>query len=427
MNAPERLSAGNLTELLEKTAPAIAAGSVNVMSVAAIQERFGDRWERRREQVEAFIERNFARASSPDAWIMALNDAEFVTVQPGLSRVAALSLSANVLKETLRFFIGAAAPDTVRLFQVTGFAGGELSVEPVDYAGLADPLESAGCSSIGSAGEQVWAAMSALSTTVIASPRQSGQIIPSNGPELRTVTAVAPVWNLRARAMTSFLVATEAFRVLPDGTLAAAPVSQLSSNVAAGLSLQGLTYAEERIRSGGEAGNPVALHLPLPLNALSYSAPRYRLLHALRRLDRDVRRYLLLELTELPAGLPQSRLTELVSMLSPFARAIVARAPSEMADVGGWRRCGLNGVSLNCRRFDPGDRRIATRLSAFARRVLDIAPACIGYELQARSLMLGAWAGGFTHLSSPVVSARSPGLAAARLHPPDLYASTQSA
>ena len=116
-----------------------------------------------------------------------------------------------------------------------------------------------------------------------------------------------------------------------------------------------------------KSGVQVALHAPLPWNAMTYSTTRYRLLHALRDSPPQVRRFLILEITDLSAGLPQSRLTEVVSMLAPYCRAVLARAPSDSHDVRAWRGCGLSGVTLDCRSFDASDRKGLQRCRPFFR------------------------------------------------------------
>src|SRR5690242_6537895 len=113
----ERFTSIALRDVLEKVAPAIEEGGANILSVEAIRERSEERWAQRREQVTAFVERAFARLAQPGDFVTPLNDSEFLTVQPSVSRPAALSISANILRETLAFFLGSAAREDLRLFQ----------------------------------------------------------------------------------------------------------------------------------------------------------------------------------------------------------------------------------------------------------------------------------------------------------------------
>jgi hypothetical protein len=424
MSDVERLTTGGLSEVLTQAAPAIARGSVNILSVAAIRDHSPERWPRKHEQVHAFLERAFVRASSPDAFIAPLNEVEFIAVQPSRSRSAALGFSANVLRETLQFFLGAAARANMRLFQVTDFAGGSLSVERVDVAPWEDeevaPDLGLGPASGQEAEKYQAAAMAALSTSVLHQGARCWRIVMPEGLATSVATGVAPVWNVRARAITSFLVEAQAMDVDADGQTTLKPTATLPSMAAGDVALRALTAAEERI--GAEADClRVGLHVPLPLGALAYSGPRYRILHTLRDMPEPVRRYLLLELVDLPEGFPQGRMAELVAMLAPHVRGVIARAPSLEADVTAWRGSGLSGVSLDGADLDPAGHGIPTRLNRFARNVCQVAPACMAYGLEARCLLVAAWAAGFSHLAGPQVSRRAQEFRAVRFVQADLY------
>jgi hypothetical protein len=409
----ERLTSGGLGDVLERVGPAIAAGAVNVISVAAIRDRSGPRWARRREQVEDFVERAFARMSSAGGLIVALNDIEYLAIHADSSRWAALNLSANILKETLAFFVGAVAREDVRLMQVTGFNQGELTVESVDVGGFM-PSE-APAWGVGGRG------------TACDSVPPSHYVV---GHGARAITLVAgdlrvdathlarPTWNVRDRVVASFVVET---KIDPEHTAALPPL------LAAEVARSNLAFAVEQIRAGRDGGTPVAMHVPVPIGALTITSARYPLLHFMRDLDAATRRLLVVELTDLEAGVPHSRLSESVSMLAPYARAVLARAPSETASLLEWRRSGLHGVTLDCSHLQSSDRAALFRLSTFARNALAIAPACVGYSLTAMSLLVAAWGAGFTHLSGAAVSGEIRRLAAVRLTPRELYRRSSAA
>src|SRR3569833_1658859 len=97
----ERITSDALCDVLEKVDPAIETGGANIVIVESNRERSRDRWERKREQVAVFLERAFSRVSQPVDFLVSLYDVEFLTVQPSVSRSAALSIRANILKETL--------------------------------------------------------------------------------------------------------------------------------------------------------------------------------------------------------------------------------------------------------------------------------------------------------------------------------------
>jgi hypothetical protein len=417
----DRITSTALRDVLEKVGPAIASGCVNVISVEAIREGSGDRWPRRREQVATFIERAFARIAQPGDIMVALNDAEFVTVQPSVSRSAALGLSASVLTETLAFFLGAAAREDLRLFQVTSFVDGQMAVQSVDpgQAATGDDAE------LRRSGAEAGAGFGADSLGPIsddlfwAATRRKRLTSPPDI-ELELEMMPEPTWNVGARVVASFLLRPAMWLTEGDNPPRTAECGELPPSLAGEVAVSGLAYAAELI---GDLGVQVALHAPLPLNAITYSTSRYRLLHALRDLPKQVKRFLILEITELAGGLPQSRMTELVGMLAPYCRAVLARAPSEMVDVSAWRGCGLSGVTLDCRHLDATDRGAQFRLETFARKAAEASTACVGYGLPTSSLMLAAWAAGFTHLGGPALSREvATPKTLVRLQPAELFA-----
>jgi hypothetical protein len=166
--------------------------------------------------------------------------------------------------------------------------------------------------------------------------------------------------------------------------------------MAADIFLAGLEYGAAAAASQDA---PVAFHLGAPLAAMTYSTSRYRILQALRQLPPPIRRFIVLELEQLPEGLPAGRLTELVTMLAPYGRAVLARAASETCAIGRWRGCGLNGVSLDTTHIAGDDRGAQLRLTRFARAAAEVARECVAYGLGSRSLLLAAWSAGFTHLA----------------------------
>ena len=415
----DRIASASISELLDRLAPAIEAGVVNVISVEAIRDGSGARWPRKREQVQTFLMRAFERTAGAADVFVALNDTEFLIVQPELSRAAALSRSSNLLKEALVFFLGAMAPADLKLLQVTGYAGGSLSVEAVDARRLAQAEADDG--------HEV--ASFAPAATPPADPLSAGAprratLAPLH-PQAEVVTRAEPVWNIGQRAVVSYILDVQV--VDGDGP-ARRPfgLGELPPRLAADVAVELVAAAGEALAESAAA--PVALHVPLPLQALSYSTSRYRLLHELKAVTPDIRRRLIVEIAGLTDGFPQARLAELVTSLAPYCRAVLARAPSETANPRPWRQSGLGGVSIDCAHLRPDDRSAPARMATFAKLASEVAPACLAYGLASRSLLLAAWSAGFTHLSGQAVSNGVAGLAGAvRLQPKDLYAAELSA
>lgn len=424
----DRLVSGSLRDVLEKVQPAIEAGAVNILSVEAIRDASGERWTRKREQVEAFVERRFAQLSLAGDMMVVLNDTEFVTVQPSVTRAAALSTSVKVVKETLAFFLGKAAREDLRIHQVKGFANGAFSLEPASAAALDRLFEDDVNADVGRAevrDEPSPATVAPLAEDLMWRPARRVRLVSPPDLDLDLALSPEPTWNVSARVVASFLLSPAIF--LNTAGMAPRPISsaELSPNMAGEAALATLAYAVELITQKQAI---VALHTPIALGALTYSASRFRLLNALREVPPAVARLLILEIVDVSEGLPQSRLAEVVSMLNPRCRAVLVRAASETAELRAWRGCGVSGATLDCGHLDPADKDSPERLSRFARRATEARLSSVAYNLRSRSLIMAAWAAGFTHLGGPLVSAEV-GVpeTVRRLTPVDLFYNSNAA
>ena len=412
----ERIDRLHLQELLANLnlGSSIADGCVNIISVEAIRERSGVRWDRKRDQVEAFVLRAFRRQGQTSDMILAIGETDFVTVQPDASRAAALNVSANILQETLTFFLGAAAREDLRLSVVTGLAEGEIQAEQVDAERY---MAASGLST---------ASMAPLAARIPAGGMRTASLVSASGLKIEAMFQLEPTWHVARQVVTSYATKVSAFAPSEDRPFDAVPTADLTASVAGDLALAALDYALDALRTSSTAR--FAVHVPISLRALAASRSRHQLIRRLAEVEQEFRALIMLELIDLEAGLPPSRLTELVAILRPHCRAVFARSPSEFADVRRWRDCRLAGVTLDCEGLEVDERKSIPQLGAFVRAASEVAPAVIGYNLRSRSLMLAAWAAGFTHVAGAIVSeAAPPPATAVRLSARDFYLSPSEA
>src|SRR3569623_221456 len=245
----ERFTSAALRDVLDRVGPAIAAGGANIISVEAIRERSEGRWGRKREQVSAFVERAFSRLSQPGDFVANLNDAEFLTVQPSVSRSTAVSISASILKETLAFFLGAAAREDLPLFQVMGFENGELNVEPLDAVHVLDEAEAGRGVEAGSG--------SGRPADGDAQTPPSGDLIWSDTRRIRLASppnialglqiTPEPTWNVAAKVVASFVLRPAMWLTVGAEPERPATCGELSAALAAEVAIGGLSFAADLI------------------------------------------------------------------------------------------------------------------------------------------------------------------------------------
>lgn len=106
------------------------------------------------------------------------------------------------------------------------------------------------------------------------------------------------------------------------------------------------TVATEAVKVAA-AGNKLLLALPVNFETLADHHHREKYLHYCREYLESHSHWLVFELVGLPDGIPQSRLIELVSLLRPYGRAVIARFTLDRKIFGACRSAGLHAVGAD--------------------------------------------------------------------------------
>jgi hypothetical protein len=397
----------SITDMLRHSGADEAArrGQVQLVSVAAIRETVGDRWARHQPLVEDFVTRAFTRNAIEDDLIVRVNDTDFLLVQPSRTSMGALSRSSVLLRETLTFFLGAAEAENIHISVVDRI--GDDGLEATRVTG--DQLETAAAEREGDLthsrdGSAPWERFG-----VARPPRKMAAIKRPGQGDIQAMFYLDPVWHVAREAVVSFVVRTVAVQHSSGGDVEPVDVAGLTPGAAAALDIQRLIFIGELMGDGDRPGPAIVIHAPISMNALSYSGARTAVLGELRRLvTGDRRDRLIVELLHVPEGLPESRLSEAIAQVRPYARAVLVRAPSFSAEVGVWSRCGAIGVihEVELPDLPSSEKAMLAALPGAIERARQAGLLAGLYGVQSGSVALAAWSAGFSHLSGDHITGR---------------------
>jgi hypothetical protein len=138
----------------------------------------------------------------------------------------------------------------------------------------------------------------------------------------------------------------------------------------------------------------------VPISYASAASQRGRelALQILRRHREAARETCLIEIAHLDAGVPPSRLLEIVSLVKPFCVGVLARVRPNLKALEAVKACGLRGLVLEAHGLGRGPE-LGPRLKAFADAARGIAPNLIVHGLDGPGLIGVAATAGFTHAS----------------------------
>jgi hypothetical protein len=114
-------------------------------------------------------------------------------------------------------------------------------------------------------------------------------------------------------------------------------------------------------------GQKFVAMIPIHFQAIS-SRYRNELIDALKAIDLTARRSLAFDICGCPPGTPSVRLSDVVSALSPFGRAVMIRVSLNDPEIEAFSNLGLTsiGIDVDEKEFDGA---MINRLTAFVRRV----------------------------------------------------------
>ncbi|MDB5422860.1 MAG: hypothetical protein JWQ29_276, partial [Phenylobacterium sp.] len=214
-----RLVSAGAEEALERFSDPelLAAGKVNVISLEAVEARFGRRWELRRDQVYDFATRVLQRGVGDQGFFLRVSPTDFFIVHPDLGRLAGQAACLRYLREVLNHFLGEDQMAASGVLQVTRIHKGQLEAKQmdarvhahaeIDEAALDDlpepgaEPEAAGAASKSARADDEPGSRSAR--TAAAKPADERSVdrwtpfIAADGRQLRVTASLEPVYELK--------------------------------------------------------------------------------------------------------------------------------------------------------------------------------------------------------------------------------------
>jgi len=347
-----RLVSAGAEDALERFSdPALlAAGKVNVISVEAVQARFGARWELRRDQVYDFATRVLERGVGLTGFFVRVSPTDFFIVHPDLGALAGQAACLRYLREVLNHFLGEDAGAAAGVMQVTRIANGQLEARQMDaraevhVEGDPEPeLEPAP----GSRLEVVAVAKAAEQAASHPLDRWT-PFVAADGRQVRVTATLEPVYELKGFTRIGFRMVR---RVIVMGTqeeLSAQQVAMLSTADILRVDLATIVRGIDRMSADSAGEQQLSLIVPLSYTSLSSQKGRDEFVKQLKQAGSMVRLGVICEICDID-GVPPSALLAAASLLRPFAVLVVGRllntAPAAIVRLEG---SGLQAISFEC-------------------------------------------------------------------------------
>ncbi len=384
-----RIESADAAALLDQFAGTdlFARGSVNVISVAAIRARAGDRWGRKRDAVWAYVSRKLGEHLTHHDLHQRINETDFLIAMTSEQGVAAQAAALKVLEEVLIYFLGHANRTDMRIRAVTSVKGRELSCAAIDPTIIVqarartDAADSPFREGVDPAEER---------------KRNPVSFVAASGRALRVDFAIEHLVSIRHGV-------TAALRVEPTVTEEATgrviPVRQfrlLSDDDLAFIDRSTVDYGGLFIpQAQGHA--KAAVILPASFRTMGARKGRNLLINIPDATPERTKASVIVELIDIDRGTPQGRILEVAGLLQMLCRGVFARIPPVKDAVEMVRGGRLTGITLDAGEIPGTDSRLASAILAFGQQAKGLAPAIAVRGLPSEGFFAVAEVAGLTH------------------------------
>ena len=150
-----------------------------------------------------------------------------------------------------------------------------------------------------------------------------------------------PLWDAQQEAVTTYRCISDP----PDAPDDAGPNVRAKLELA--LTVSRIAKATEVLGKNLVAGEKFLMWIPVAFDVLTSPIGRMEITGVCRNLSSELRPYLIFEVSDLPLGVPQSRLSELAGSLRPFCRGVAAHLPARLPNYGAYLEAGLQAIGLS--------------------------------------------------------------------------------
>ncbi len=358
------------------SSPTVSAGRVHLIGLEKIKSMLGSDWERLKDKAHRIVRTILEERLSPRDVFTLYEDLSYLVVFADLKCDAAHLKCSLIAREICVRLLGSGA--AARLIDVGALAAKEdgkihfKDVPSIDV--LAGRLAEV-----------------------------SAPVVVEDGPEAMSLADVRvifrPLWLAQGEVISTFLgipvaerkygVYENSYDVLYDPQDARA-IFELDAHVLR-------CVARELRRLASERKNAL-VSAPVHFQTMACVKRRVAYIELCGRLVGDHCDHMLYELMELPEGVPQARIVELVSALRPYGRAVMAKFDLDHDNFDAYRAAGLHAVGADIYSERGDEAELMARMDRFAELASRNRLKTYIHGVRTSSVMTAAIASGFNYI-----------------------------
>jgi hypothetical protein len=307
----------------------IRRGCVAVIELDAIKASAGARWEKMRATIYARLEAILRQKLGATDFFAQMDETSYLVTMPSSETEDAHICCLRIAFELHSSLLGECRLSDLRISRLVLGDGEKVVAEEISEPAITHLIHRAG-----------------LHERLLPPPPRAGQpampIMPAAAPQppVKFVHSFAPFWDVRLEAVATWRCLTQ-----PSDSPTRTAEEHVRDRLAQTLSAIGrsMSILSQRLRQRDK----FLLSIPISHELLSSPVARMELTYTCRNLPGEVRPYVLFEITGLPQGVPHSRMNDLITVLRPFAKAVLVHVPLHNLSFATYQGLGVHAVGID--------------------------------------------------------------------------------
>jgi hypothetical protein len=359
-------------------------GCVYIVGLNEIRRQTGERWERLKEMIWTRLDNLLRQKLGPTDFFIRVNDVAFLVSMPSVKREEAEIFCLRVAHELHTGLLGPCEAANLEVSRTIRFYDNTIETAPVDRAERGLP---------GAAGEAI---------ENPPAPEPAHPVLDNGGDnrihDIEVCYRFMPIWDAQKEAVASYRCLS-----LFDPALVESLGFDQRAKFELAATMMRLRYGTGMLSQRLAVAAKFLLWLPVSYEMLSSPGARMEISALCRGLTAELRNYIVFEISDLPYGVPQSRLSDLIGALRPYCRGVVACLPARIANYGAYLGVGLQAIGLSLLAGMASGTEMESemfKLCAAARRQHIM---CFVFDIPTEELLRAARALGVNMMSGPLI------------------------
>ncbi len=336
-----RLASADAQQALERiqASSLLGEGRVCLMSLDAIRDRLGLRWDARRDRIYDHAQQSMRRSLGPHCFFLRVSETDFLVAQPGIGRVAGQAACLNCLRDVLTYFLGEALLADIVVHEVTSLADGQIGARTLDPEAV-----EAEAQTLPQVSEKALQP-AAAAASVMSSDRWT-PFVAHDGQRLRASCQLEPVLQLKTYGRIGYRLRRRILSLPSETPLSRADQQKLTSADIERIDFATLARGLNRLEQEGGGDRQPSLILPVSFTTLSSKRGRATLAEFFRAAQESVQRGLICEVCDIE-GVPPSTMLAVTSLMRPFCLFLIGHLSTAPTNgLAALKDAGLQGVSI---------------------------------------------------------------------------------